>query len=704
MDRARPRHLHGRRVRARQGVRLDRLPRRGRQVRRALAEPDLRRHPRQHRLHAARQDPHALRRRRRLRAGAGLGPAVPLDRLHPAGRAAVRVEPQARLHRHRQPGRGRQGQVPVHPDHRLGLRHPQPADHRPDRVEDQGRRQDLHRRHAADAAGRQQRDRQAAGAEAAEDQPGRQERARRAEAAGGLGLHPGLRLGGRRVLQRRLAQHPQARLRQQAPQGAARQGPVPVGRQDRQHRSGGRRHQGARVRPARRRPGAAGRRRPLVRGRAQPDEQAGQRLVEDPQVGHPPAGRQHGPALRPRHDRRPLGADRQARQGHRHLELGPAAPPVPEEPDARHRRPEGAPVPAQPRPLEAQRRRGRGGRDRLERGRRLQRRLGAVDADGGQPRRPRQVQVDQPDRCLRARLQRPLHGPDGHVGQGRAAALVVLRQGGRQEHERHAGPPAVAAAITRERPATRMWRAVRASTGLPDSRPTGRSGAPRTVSPPRAPAGRAPAPGPGRRPPCRTAAPPAGGGPRRAPAGPAPGRTSHRRAPAASRARPPRARAAGPRPRPSRPRGRAARPPARTGPSARRVGPAPGTPGRCTRPSRDRCRAAVRAAGPASPARAARPAARPCRVRSPPRRTRRPCAPAPAPAVPGRARPARAPLPARHPRATRSSPRGGLAATSACQTRPRVRRVPRVRLAPFLDFRHRRDSQPELRNAPKGTG
>ena len=53
-------------------------------------------------------------------------------------------------------------------------------------------------------------------------------RPRRAEAPGGLGLQPGLRLRGGRLLQRRLAQHPQARLRQQAAQGAAPRGPVPA--------------------------------------------------------------------------------------------------------------------------------------------------------------------------------------------------------------------------------------------------------------------------------------------------------------------------------------------------------------------------------------------------------------------------------------------------------------------------------------------
>lgn len=67
--------------------------------------------------------------------------------------------------------------------------------------------------------------------------------------------------------------------------------------------------------------------------------------------------------------------------------------------------------------------------------RRLRRHLGAVDAHGGQPRRPRQVEVDQPHRRVRACLQLPLHRPDEQMGQGRTAGLVVLGQGGRGEHQ-----------------------------------------------------------------------------------------------------------------------------------------------------------------------------------------------------------------------------------------------------------------------------
>ncbi|MGH1556533.1 penicillin acylase family protein [Streptomyces sp. L7] len=105
----------------------------------------------------------------------------------------------------------------------------------------------------------------------------------------GLGLHPGRRLGGCRLLQLGLAQHPQARLRQQAAQGTAGQGPVHLrlaGRHDRSSRRD--QPEGARVRRARRGPGAAGRRRPLVRGRPPAHGRPHQRLVDDPKSGTRP--------------------------------------------------------------------------------------------------------------------------------------------------------------------------------------------------------------------------------------------------------------------------------------------------------------------------------------------------------------------------------------------------------------------------------
>ena len=160
--------------------------------------------------------------------GTGLGPEVPLDRLHPAKGPALRVQPPARLHRHRQPGRRRRGQIPLPAHQGLGLRRPQPADQRPHRVEDQGRRQGLHGRHADLPDGQQQRDRPAADALPDEDRHQGPVRPRGPAAAGGLGLHPGARLRRGRLLQRRLAQHPQARLRQQDAQGTAGRRPVPA--------------------------------------------------------------------------------------------------------------------------------------------------------------------------------------------------------------------------------------------------------------------------------------------------------------------------------------------------------------------------------------------------------------------------------------------------------------------------------------------
>ncbi|SCD47586.1 penicillin amidase [Streptomyces sp. Termitarium-T10T-6] len=89
--------------------------------------------------------PGPLRWLRRYGPGAGLGPEVRVEGLHPLRRAALRVQPGPRLHRHRQPGRHRREEVPPPPDQGLGLRCPQPADQRPPRPEDQGRREGLDR-------------------------------------------------------------------------------------------------------------------------------------------------------------------------------------------------------------------------------------------------------------------------------------------------------------------------------------------------------------------------------------------------------------------------------------------------------------------------------------------------------------------------------------------------------------------------------
>lgn len=77
--------------------------------------------------------------------------------------------------------------------------------------------------------------------------------------------------------------------------------------------------------------------------------------------------------------------------------------------------------------------------------RRLRGHLGPVDADGGQPRRPRQVPLDQSHRRLRARVRRALLRPDRQVGQGRPAALGVQREGREGRGQGHADAVAVGA-------------------------------------------------------------------------------------------------------------------------------------------------------------------------------------------------------------------------------------------------------------------
>ena len=101
------------------------------------------------------------------------------------------------------------------------------------------------------------------------------------------------------------------------------QGRVPVRDSAGRHGPGRRpRQEGPGVRRARRRLGAARRRRPLVRGRPQDLQRPEQQLVA---VARDPSGQGHHdprPAARARHEGRPLGADRQARQGHHHLDAG----------------------------------------------------------------------------------------------------------------------------------------------------------------------------------------------------------------------------------------------------------------------------------------------------------------------------------------------------------------------------------------------
>lgn len=117
VDRAPAGQFDGRGLRPGQGQGLDRLPGRRQELRRPLTEPDLRRHQGQHRLPGARLHPDPLQGRRRHDARSGLGPQVRLEGHDPLRPAALRVQPEARLHRHRQPGRDRPEEVPV-PDHR----------------------------------------------------------------------------------------------------------------------------------------------------------------------------------------------------------------------------------------------------------------------------------------------------------------------------------------------------------------------------------------------------------------------------------------------------------------------------------------------------------------------------------------------------------------------------------------------------------
>ncbi len=235
-------------------------------------------------------------------------------------------------------------------------------------------------------------------------------------------------LGGRGLLQRRLAQHPGADL------------PRPA--------------QGADV---------AGRRRPLVRGDARTARAADQPLVGRRHHRRRDRGARRHPAAgdgrRPRRAGTPPGPARGR------LDLGPPAPAGPAQRDPRHR------CLAQPGALAVQPRRLAGRRwqrDRqrqlVERRQRLLRGDGrAVHADGRLAGRPRRVPVDQPDRRERARLRRRLRRPDRAVGRGPHAALGVVDQGGRGRGgghaDAHAGrrsggrsrvtPDGVATAVTR---------------------------------------------------------------------------------------------------------------------------------------------------------------------------------------------------------------------------------------------------------------
>ena len=164
----------------------------------------------------------------------------------------------------------------------------------------------------------------------------------------------------------------------------------------------------------------------------------------------PDSGARDGARPQPRravqagHDRRPLGADRQARQGHRHLELGPAAPPVPEEPDPRHRGPRTS--------LQYMLNRGpwklSGGEATVN--------ATGWNAAGGYgvvwvPSMRMVVNLGDLDKSRWINLT----GASGHAysahytdqtdkwADGELLPLVLLGQGGRREHERHPGAQAV---------------------------------------------------------------------------------------------------------------------------------------------------------------------------------------------------------------------------------------------------------------------
>ena len=101
VDRVDARHHAAGRLRREPRAGLERLPRGCVAVRRARAEPHLRRRRRQHRLPGARIDPRA-RLRRRHGAAAGLDERQRLDGHGPVRGAAVDAQPRARLHRHGQ--------------------------------------------------------------------------------------------------------------------------------------------------------------------------------------------------------------------------------------------------------------------------------------------------------------------------------------------------------------------------------------------------------------------------------------------------------------------------------------------------------------------------------------------------------------------------------------------------------------------------
>ncbi len=121
--------------------------------------------------------------------------------------------------------------------------------------------------------------------------------------------------------------------------------------------------------------------------------------------------------------------------------LQPADPPAPR-PRRRRRRAGAGALAVQRGPLRHAGRLGHRQRQRLEHERGVQGQLGAVDADGRRPLRPRPLDVGQPDRRERPRPRRPLRRPGRRLGRRPAARLAV--HGGRGRRDRpgraHAAP------------------------------------------------------------------------------------------------------------------------------------------------------------------------------------------------------------------------------------------------------------------------
>ncbi len=229
VDRARPGAHRRRDPRAQPRVELGRVPRCRLRLRRARAEPRVRRPRGPHRLPVAGTDPDPPLGQRRHDAGRGLDQRQRLDgRLHPLRRPAQRARPGGGLHRHRQPGGHRRG-LPLPPDEGLGLR--LPLDPHPRGAGRRGRA--VGAGDVAPAARLDEPDGRDAGALPARHRgPAQPLLPQRPGPAARLGLHLTGRQRAGGVLQRRLAQPARADLpRRPAPAVVARRRrPVVPGR------------------------------------------------------------------------------------------------------------------------------------------------------------------------------------------------------------------------------------------------------------------------------------------------------------------------------------------------------------------------------------------------------------------------------------------------------------------------------------------